>query len=252
MSFSDHFSRVSTGYSEYRPGYPNRLYELLAQFVRETGDTNPRVWDCAAGTGQASVGLGNEFLDVFATDASASQIKQAEKHAHVHYAVATAEHCPLPDQSVSLVTVAQALHWFKVEHFYREVKRVLRPNGIVAVWCYGLLLVDGNRAAEQAVEHFCDVTVGPWWPPERKHIDAGYSDLPFPFQRITAPPVDMTASWTRAQMLGYLRTWSAVSRKRDADNGVDPVSTFEPILKEAWGDNEALTIRWPLSLYIGQ
>lgn len=262
-SFSDHFSRVAAGYSEYRPGYPLQLFDTLAKIVGESelsgtpalphaaNAINARVWDCAAGTGQASIALGERFADVIATDASVSQVQQADSHSRVNYAVATAEHCPLPSQSVSLVTVAQALHWFNVDAFYREAKRVLTPGGTIAVWCYGLLRVDANSEVERAIDHFSEVTVGPWWPAERKHIDSAYTDLPFPFQPVVVPSFEMTASWTREQLLGYLRTWSAVSRKR-AEVGTDPVTEFEPLLHEAWRSDEALTMRWPLTVLVGQ
>lgn len=261
-AFADHFSTVAAGYSEYRPGYPPQLFDALVSVVcqsqsnntaaRSTGNVvNELVWDCAAGTGQASVALGERFAQVFATDASVSQVQKAARHSRVGYAVATAEHCPLPSNSVSLLTVAQALHWFNVGAFFHEAKRVLVPGGILAVWCYGLLRVDDNQDVERVIDHFSEVTVGPWWPPERKHIDAGYTALPFPFERIAMPSMDMTAVWTRAQMLGYLRTWSAVSRKR-AEFGDDPVSGFEPELTEAWGGDGALTMRWPLTVMVGR
>lgn len=265
-AFSDHFSGVAAGYSEFRPTYPEKLFDLLVNAVAEAHskyesapgacDTNALdvakalVWDCAAGTGQASVPLAKRFGRVLATDASTKQLLRGERHSHVYYAAARAEQCPLPPNSASLVTVAQALHWFDVNAFYGEVKRVLRAGGVLAVWCYGLLRVDENKSVEHVIDHFSEVTVGPWWPPERKHIDAAYQDLPFPFERIVLAPTEMTAQWKREELLGYLRTWSAVSRK-SAELGVDPVAEFEPVLKEAWGEAGTLTMRWPLTVLAG-
>ncbi len=67
------------------------------------------------------------------TDASAEQIAHAERHPHVRYRVAAAEHSGLPDASIDLVTVAQALHWFDISAFYGEAIRVLRLGGTLAV-----------------------------------------------------------------------------------------------------------------------
>jgi len=91
------------------------------------------VWDCGCGSGQASVALAAHFKVVHATDVAAEQIAAAKPHLRVRYSVAPAEHCGLPDASVDLVTVAQALHWFDVDAFYAEARRVARPGALIAV-----------------------------------------------------------------------------------------------------------------------
>ena len=246
-SHSDHFSGVAPGYAEFRPLYPRELFDALATLAPATGT----VWDCAAGTGQATVALGQRFNCVLGTDISAQQIAQATPHANAQYAVALADACPLASSSVSLVTVAQALHWFDVAKFYAEARRVLKPNGLLCVWSYGLLRVDGNPRLEQLVDHFSERTLGAWWPAERRHVDAGYRDLPFPFERVPVGPLDMSATWSVDQLLGYLRTWSSVSRKKQAD-GADPVTTVEPELRAAWGAEPRLRLRWPLVMLAGR
>lgn len=249
-SFSDHFSKVADGYSAFRPNYPDTLFATLADVVGEQS-RSALVWDCAAGNGQASVALASYFDRVFATDASVKQITAAPADKNLIRAAATAELCPLRDGTVGLVTVAQALHWFNFDRFYAEVERVLAPNGVLAVWSYGLLRVDSNKAVEAAVDHFSEVTVGSWWPKERQYVNDSYATIPFPFARIDFPAQHMSATWTSQQLLGYLRTWSSVSKKRAAD-GVDPVVAFEPILADAWGSAPAITLRWPLTILVGR
>lgn len=249
-AFPDHFSKVANAYSAYRPNYPDALFKALVDVVGEPS-TNGLVWDCAAGNGQASLALGEHFKRVFATDASVAQISAAQASAHVSYAAATAEACPLRSGSVALVTVAQALHWFDFDLFYAEVKRVLAPGGVIAVWSYGLLRVDTNAKLESAIDHFSEQTLRGWWPRERRYVNESYTTLPFPFERIAFPPQQMSASWTQQQLLGYIRTWSSVSKKRASD-GVDPVLAFEPILAEAWGDAAEITLRWPLTVLVGR
>ena len=61
----------------------------------------------------------------------------------------------------------------------------------------------------------------------------------------------MSALFTRPQLVGYLRTWSSVSAKK-AESDVDPVKAFEPILGEAWGAEESLKLRWPLTILAGR
>src|SRR5215831_6553804 len=118
-TFHDHFSTFANRYADFRPHYPAALFDYLATLA-------PRstvVWDCAAGNGQASLDLAERFDRVIATDASPQQIASAKPHPKIDYRVAPAESSGLPDGSVGLVTVAQAVHWFNFEKFYAEVAR---------------------------------------------------------------------------------------------------------------------------------
>src|SRR5690606_372639 len=185
---------------------------------------------------------------VVATDASAKQIEAAEAHPRIEYRVAPAEQSGLESASVDLITVAQALHWFDFDAFYREANRVLRPDGVIAAWTYSLLTVEPPEA-NVVVERFYRM-LDPWWPPERALVDAGYSTIPFPFDSVPAPSFEMRASWSLPQLVGYVRTWSAVARYR-SDRGEDPVVGLEEELRPLWGDAARL-VRWPLALKVGR
>ncbi len=157
----------------------------------------------------------------------------------------------MPDKSVALVTVAQALHWFNFDRFYVEVKPVLTRNGVLAVWAYGISTVEGDDA-NQLVQDFYSKTVGPYWPPERKLVEEGYRTIPFPFTEITPPAFRMEARWTLDQLLGYFSTWSATNRYIKA-NGRNPLGPLATDLKRVWGDaNSPRQIIWPLSVRVGR
>ncbi len=245
--FSDHFAPVAGHYADFRPCYPADLFGWLAAQCRG----HALAWDCGAGSGQASVALAAHFAHVRATDASADQIAHAERHAGVDYAVAPAERSGLPDARADLVTVAQALHWFDLPAFYAEVRRVLRPGGVIAAWTYGVHLTEGDDV-QAVVRHFHDHVVGPHWPPERRHVENGYSELPFPFARIATPQFTMQVRWTLAQLLGYLGSWSATARYRQA-SGSDPLPALQQQLLPRWGDPaQPRTVSWPLSVVAGR
>src|SRR5262245_5147429 len=197
-AFKDHFSKVSERYADFRPRYPAALFDYLATLAPRKS----AIWDCAAGSGQASVDLGGRFDRVIATDASQKQIASATPHASVEYRVARAEQCGLPDASVSLVTVAQALHWFDLKLFFAEVERVLTPGGVLAVWAYGIDEVEGGDVNQLVQDYYWNV-VGPYWPPERKLVEEGYRSIEFPFKEITPPAFRMEIRWTLDQLLGY-------------------------------------------------
>ena len=130
MSNAGLFTTIAREYATFRPGYPPELFAWLA---RVSPSLNA-VWDCGCGSGQASTALAGYFAQVHATDVAAEQIGAARSHPRVQYSVARAEHSGLRDASVDLVTVAQALHWFDVDAFYAEARRVGRPGALLAVW----------------------------------------------------------------------------------------------------------------------
>jgi SAM-dependent methyltransferase len=209
-TFKDHFSANAIGYAASRPDYPAELFAFLAGTV----DRHELAWDCATGNGQAARGLAAHFRAVVATDASARQIENALPRRGVSYRVAPAEMSGLAAASVDLLTVAQAVHWFDLPLFYAEVERVLRPGGVLALWCYERLRVD--PAIDPLIESFYMDTLGPYWPPERRWVESGYRDLPFPFAELPVPAFEMRAEWTLDQVLGYVATWSALQAYRAA------------------------------------
>jgi ubiquinone/menaquinone biosynthesis C-methylase UbiE len=245
--FHDHFSSIAECYAHFRPRYHPALFDFLATLVPR----NAPVWDCACGSGQASLDLATRFNRVVATDASREQIASATAHPNVEYRVAPAEQSGLPGKSVSLITVAAALHWFDLERFYAEVRRVVRPHGVLAAWACPFLEVEGDTA-NQLVQEFRRETVGPYWPPERKLAEAGYRTISFPFVEITPPKFCMEARWTLAQFLGYLGTWSATKRFMEA-TGSNPLEKLSVELSEVWSDGSSTRlVTWPLALRVGR
>jgi ubiquinone/menaquinone biosynthesis C-methylase UbiE len=249
MPFADHFSKQADAYAAFRPTYPDSLGAYLAGlFPQGRGET--QVWDCATGSGQAATMLARHFDRVVATDASASQVKNAEAAERVEYRVATAEGSGLSGESCDLVTVAQAAHWFDLPLFYAEARRVLKPDGIIALWCY-VLMETGHPDVDALIRHLQYERLGPYWPAGRELVEDQYRSLPFPFEAIETPPFEMKVRWTRASVLGYIGTWSAVARCRQVE-GVDPLEAFASDLSRAWPRDEPLDIRWPLYLRVGR
>ena len=247
-TFTDHFAQVAAHYASHRPGYPPELFNWLA----EQAPARKLAWDCATGTGQAAVALADHFEQVWATDASRSQIEAATPYPGVQYHTAVADCSGLPDQTVDLVTVAQALHWFNLEQFYAEVRRVLRPDGLLAVWTYGVFRAEGTDASavQALLDRFYYETVGDCWPPERCHVENGYADLAFPFLELTPPVCTMAVDWDLDGLSGYLRSWSATSRYCEL-NGNDPVLALAADLAPLWGDGRRQVV-WPLSIKVGR
>jgi hypothetical protein len=122
---------------------------------------------------------------------------------------------------------------------------------VLAAWCYGNAVLD-DPALDRIFQTFANDTIGPYWPAERRHIDAGYRDLPFPFDELEPPASSLERGMTLAELTGYMRTWSAVQRYVTAQ-GRDPVDDVEAALRAAWGDPErARHVRWPLAFRVGR
>lgn len=247
MSFrKNHFGEQAAEYRRFRPTYPRSLFEFLA----DASGGRRLAWDCGTGNGQAAIALAEVFDRVVASDASLEQIRAAELHERVEYCVAPAEACPFRPSSVDLVAVAQAAHWFDLERFYAEVRRTVRPGGVVALWCYTLLEID--PAIDSRIERFYSEVVGPYWPKERAQVERCYRDLPFPFEQIPPPAASMEAEWDFAQLIGYVETWSPVRIFR-RERSHDPVPELAEPLAALWGEpSRSRRVRFPLHFRIGR
>jgi SAM-dependent methyltransferase len=244
--FTDHFAPQAASYASFRPTYPPEMIAAIAGLApaREVA------WDCATGSGQGAVLVAAHFDRVVATDASASQIAHARPAPNVEYRIAAAERSGLPDASVDLVTVAQALHWFDVETFYAEVDRVLRPSGVLAVWMY--FLFTASPDVDAVIEWFYSDRVGQYWPPERRHVESGYSTLGFPYPAEPIGSFSIESHLDRTALLGFVGSWSAVARCRAAE-GRDPLPELDARLAEVWPDaTERRRIVWPILLKVGR
>lgn len=240
----DNFSVQSNQYIKFRPTYPNELYSFLLAIV----ETKHTAWDCGTGNGQIAIGLSKYFNKVYATDISEKQIKNAIRRGNIFYKIECAEKTAFPENTFDLITVAQAIHWFNFNDFYNEVKRTIKPNGIIAVIGYGLIETD--KDTNEIISNFYKTILGPFWDKERKYIDENYQSIPFPFNEIESPILYNTFGWTFEQLIGYFETWSAVQHyiKTKKEN---PISLIKKDLKEAWKTGLLKTVRFPILLRIG-
>ena len=241
----DNFSTQAAEYAIYRPTYPVELYDFLFKLV-EQKDT---AWDCATGNGQVARILAQHFRQVYATDISEKQLSQALKLPNILYKVESSDQVNVADQSFDLITVAQAIHWFNFEAFYSEVKRTLKPNGLIAVMGYGLMLID--KKVDQVIYKLYEDILGKYWDSERRYIEEGYKTIPFPFEEITAPHFQIKTTWNFNQLIGYLNTWSSLQHYKKA-NERNPLEYVMIELKEAWGNDAEKEVRFPVLLRVGR
>lgn len=239
------FSARSQGYAQFRPTYPDGLFDWLAAQCSQTHVA----LDVAAGSGQASRPLIGHFDQVIACDASPEQLLGSNDWGSVLRFASQAQRLPLRTHSVDLLVVAQALHWFATPTFFAEARRVLRHDGLFCAWCYSLLTIE--PAIDDVIRHLHGEILSGYWPTGRASVDAGYRDIQLPFEPLRTPDFAIEAQWDLHQLLGYLRTWSAVTQWQNT-HGRDPIAPLESELAQHWGSPEiSRRIRWPLHLLAG-
>lgn len=245
----DRFSGHAGLYAQYRIDYPTDLLQFVLSFV----PNQQTAWDCATGNGQVAGALADSFERVEATDISEKQLAQALQRSNIHYQLSRAEQTPFADHTFDLVTVAQALHWFDVDAFHREVRRVAKPGAVLAEWGYGLVSIGPDL--DPVLIDFYRNRIGPYWDPQRKHIDDAYASLPFPFADAQRATFTIRRTWSLDRLLNYLRTWSAVQQymHENEEDPVwrDPVGPLGKQLAASWGDSER-DVSFPVFMRIGR
>lgn len=246
MTYIDHFNDASDKYASFRPYYPKALFDFLSTLVSKRA----RVWDCGTGNGQAAFSLAKRFQDVFATDVNRKQLDMAPKKNNVQFVCCPAEKTPFLDKTFDLITIAQALHWFDLESFYKEARRVAKPSSIIAAWCYSLGTI--NVKVDTVVRTlYIDILGDEYWPKERRYIDEHYRTIRFPFKKMQTPEFTIEKKLDFFSLIGYLNTWSALKeyQKRQHTN---PIELIYDKLLSAWGDPKTeLLMRWNLHLLVG-
>jgi ubiquinone/menaquinone biosynthesis C-methylase UbiE len=246
MDFKDYFSKQAKEYSKYRPKYPPELFEYLSTLPKE----HKKAWDAATGNGQAAVGLAPYFDEIIATDASASQIEHAEPHPKIIYRTATAENSGIISGSCDMVSIATAIHWLDTDKFYAEVRRVLKPGGIIAVWTYAESRV--NDEIDKVYQPFSKHTLGSYWPKENRKAWEFERLIDFPFVRIKTPVFSLTLQWSLKDYINYIYTWSAVHNYIKA-NGKNPIELVYEDFKKVWGDEDMKRdIIFPIEMKVGR
>jgi SAM-dependent methyltransferase len=245
VNFEDHFSAYAADYAHYRPGHPREMFAWLASIA----PGRDLAWDCGTGNGQAAVELARYFDRIYASDASREQIAEAAAHDRVEYHVEPAESSLLAAQSVDLITSAVAVHWFDFERFYAEVRRVLKPGGVIAVWTHHL--PDIAPEIDPLIAKYYREILWPYWPERIQYIDQRYRNLPFPFEEIVPPRFEMKVAWTLDQLAGFLSSWSA-ARIYLEKKGTHPLAEIWDDLASVWGEGDRVReVCWEMHMRVG-
>jgi SAM-dependent methyltransferase len=137
LDTTNKFTGKANIYSKYRPSYPAEYIDYLVSYNNLT--SNKLIADVGSSTGILTRLLLDNKLKVIAVEPNEDMRNIAEKSLNDYPDFisknGTAENTGIENESVDLVTVAQAFHWFDKSKFNMECKRILKPNANVAlVW----------------------------------------------------------------------------------------------------------------------
>ncbi|XP_077998654.1 putative methyltransferase DDB_G0268948 [Glandiceps talaboti] len=259
-------SAIAEAYQKFRPTYPKSVSERITSYLKHK---NPGPWrlaiDVGCGTGQSTRSLSDHFETVIGCDVSKAQIEEAKKTENlqnVTYQVGNDVSLPAEDNSVDLVTTAQAAHWFDLNKFYKEVDRVLKPNGCLAVYGYGNVQLLNNAKGNElqaVMNEFYYRTLHGFWGEGRKHIENLYADFQLPYiesERDDSMSIELT--YTVADFVGYLSSWSAYhnylkTHPEKTETLTEVLQKFMNVLDVKTSPAEtSLHINYPIFLLLGR
>ncbi|XP_077977811.1 putative methyltransferase DDB_G0268948 [Glandiceps talaboti] len=191
--------------------------------------------DVGCGPGQSTTILAEYFHQVVGLEISESQLQEANVNNHypnVKYRAGSADSLPVDDGAVDLITAAQAAHWFDLQRFYQEVDRVLRPNGCLAVYGYGLpqIMKEDGRSNQQFKTLLYNLHYRTWkkyFCVDKRLILANhYQDIILPYKEdfLRVDNLSIRMEYTVEDFIGYLKTTSSYTKcLRDNPTGTDTI-----------------------------
>lgn len=208
-------------YAKYRPSYPLSLIEKIISYQREK-DTGPYsiTVDVGCGNGQATKLFASYFDKAFGFDISEEQIKQAkilENGSNMKFSVSPSELLPFDNDSVNLITAATCMHWFNINEFLKECKRILKQNGTLAVFSYKIPQIiygDKSKILSDRVNNLY-LKFRHYFSNVLDIVDSKYEDVIFPLNDIERyNNFSIECNWTLKELLLYIDTWGLIQKHK--------------------------------------
>jgi SAM-dependent methyltransferase len=244
------FGKTASDYARYRVAFPERMLERLAE--RGIGDRGQRVLDLGTGTGCLARQFALRGCEVVGIDPSEELIEEAKRidddgGVRVHYVVAKAERTTLDESSFDVVAAGRCWHWLDHNKAIREIKRVIKPNGYIALAQFDWLPMPGNAigATERLIEKYSpewklgggNGLHGDWLNDIRR---AGFTEIEtFSF--------DVTVSYSHEAWRGRVRASASVR----ATMSPDMVARFDESLRQTLAtDHESDPLELPHCVWV--
>ena len=162
------WGRTSADYAQHRPNYPDRFFDMLASLG--VGLQGQRILDLGTGVGFLALQFARRGAAVTGIDIAGGQIEEARRRCaatglSVDFLVGRAERTELPSEAFDAVTASQAWLYFDTELAIAEVKRLLKPGGVLATshFCWLPRQDRIARASEELVLRYNPNWTGADW-----------------------------------------------------------------------------------------
>lgn len=155
-------------------------------------------------------------------------------HPRIEYRVASAEESGLAAESVDLVVAAAAIHWFDLDRFCKEVHRVIRRGGVLAVWTYHV--ADLYPPLNEILWPFYRDAVGKYFAAGARMVDARYEGLTLPGKELAAPAFTVSVRWSAEDVLSFVK-WLVIAA------GHTPGLASPEVVREVGVFSSAMTLR---------
>ena len=138
MNSKELFTKKSYSYDKYRQSYSDALYEYIFKYCNITPQHT--IADIGSGTGLFSEQFIKSGINVFCVEPNKHMRDIAEEKLNIfnnfHSISGDYEHTTLEEDSINIITVAQAFHYFNPELFLKECKRIVKNNNdyVIIVW----------------------------------------------------------------------------------------------------------------------
>ena len=153
------FGLTADDYLTHRAGFPESLFRKFTALG--IGKPGQKLLDLGTGTGTLARGFATLGAEVYGADPAeamldAARILDEKAGVSVNYRVANAEETGFEDRSFDVITAGQCWHWFDAPAACREIRRLLRPGGLLTVAYYDWLPLAGNvvRQTEELIEAY--------------------------------------------------------------------------------------------------
>ncbi|CED83176.1 Methyltransferase [Phaffia rhodozyma] len=177
-------------YLSFRPTYPASFYDIVYSYHRHRGGSFGKAVDLGCGPGFIAQNLSTKFSTVIGIDPSQKMIDSAlqpekAEDARIEYHVGFAENLSsfVQNESVDLLIVGQACHWFDFDKVWPEFTRILKPKGTVAFFGYGEFHLPKHPSQGPLISNYSNSpsSLGPYWQQPGRSIVEGLLDaVPFP------------------------------------------------------------------------
>lgn len=225
-------------YRQYRPAYPQKVLEIISNYIKKLSGGFDVAVDVACGSGQSTFYLQSTFQRCIGVDISKAQVKEANQECqergkrNIEFIHGSAANIPFEDSSVDVVTIAQAWHWVDPESFYAECKRVLKPGGCLAAYGYGNGQIINNTECNILLKDFYTKTLKGYWNERRRHIDNEFEEVVLPFNNTERHDTSMLHSTSLDRFIGYVSTWSGYCKYCEVHPGNQELQDMKEKMRE--------------------